>query len=216
MCMCSILCHRALCRSSTCSPSGWCSRQTRTRLDRRRVSRRDPWCKSWWCSPPRAWLLSAAVFAAMRRFKFCAAGASCKLARSVCAVLLADATCFSTGGAAFLLAHCPAATAVFGAQPPCLRLGGAAVDRAGLAAMCLAELAFATGYARAHFFFPFLFLPPNNFNLCSFAVKNIPTLPSMSYTASTLPAACTWITFAANGFACHMLIKFSLRINTHT
>ena len=82
-----------------------------------------------------AWLLSAAVFAAMRRFKFCAAGASCKLARSVCAVLLADATCFSTGGAAFLLAHCPAATAVFGAQPPCLRLGGAAVDRAGFPAM---------------------------------------------------------------------------------
>ena len=35
-------------------PSHWCSRQQRTRLDRRRVLRRDPCVWSWWCSPPRS------------------------------------------------------------------------------------------------------------------------------------------------------------------
>lgn len=146
----------------------------------------------------RARLLSAAVFAAIRRCRLCVGGAPFKFARSTRAVLGADTACFSKCGAAFLLAHFLPATAelmtpasgcdgsgalvvradlfgamfaanpsclsdvaaafararyclavVFSAQPPCARLGGAAVDRAGFAAMCLAELPFASGFVRA-------------------------------------------------------------------
>ena len=76
-------------------------------------------------------LLSAAVFGAMRRCRSCVGGASCKLARSICAMLAADTTCDCKRGAAFLLAHCPAATAVLAAPASGLNGTGALVERAG-------------------------------------------------------------------------------------
>ena len=129
-------------------------------------------------------LLSAAVFAAIRRSRVCVGGASFKLARSIRAVLFADTACLRKRGAAFLLAHFPAATAVlfapascfggsgaiveravlsgavFIAQPACVHLGGAAVDRAWFAAMFHTELAFATAYARAAICYAHLLLLP--------------------------------------------------------
>ena len=73
-------------------------------------------------------LVSTAVFAAMRRSRFCVAGASCKLARSICTVLPTDTTCFGKSGAAFLLAHFLAATAVFEAPASGFDGTGALVD----------------------------------------------------------------------------------------
>ena len=75
-------------------------------------------------------LLSTAVFEAMRRSRFCVGGASCKLARSICAMLAADTTCYRTSGAAFLLAHFPAASAVLAAPAACFGGSGAVVERA--------------------------------------------------------------------------------------
>ena len=71
----------------------------------------------------------------------CIGGASCKLARSVCTVLGADATRLRKGGAAFLLAHCLAATAVLAAPASGFDGTGALVERAGLlrGAMCCAK-----------------------------------------------------------------------------
>ena len=76
-------------------------------------------------------LLSAAVFEAMRRSRVSVGGASCRLARSVCAVLGTDATCLRKSGAAFLLAHCLAATAVLDAPASGSDGTGALVERAG-------------------------------------------------------------------------------------
>ena len=90
-------------------------------------------CAVPWCIPRHGarLLLSATVFLAMRRSRVCAGGISFKLARSVCAMLAADATCFSKRGAAFLLAHSPAATAVLAAPASALGCSGALVERAG-------------------------------------------------------------------------------------
>ena len=76
-------------------------------------------------------LLSAAVFAAMRRSRGCVRGASCKLAGSASAVLDTDTTCFCKSGAAFLLAHFLAATAVLAAPASGCDGTGALVERAG-------------------------------------------------------------------------------------
>ena len=76
-------------------------------------------------------LVSAAVFEAMRsRCRVCVAGASCKIARSICAMLGTDATSHCTSGAAFLLAHFPAATAVLAAPASSSDGSGALVERA--------------------------------------------------------------------------------------
>ena len=75
-------------------------------------------------------LLSAAVFAAMQRPKSCVGGAPCNLARFICTVLGTDTTCFGNGGAAFLRAHFPAATAVLAAPASGLDSSGALVERA--------------------------------------------------------------------------------------
>ena len=76
-------------------------------------------------------LLSTSVFAAMRRSSGCVGGASCKLARSICTVLAADTACSCKRGAAFLLAHFPAGTAVLTAPSSCFDGSGALVERAG-------------------------------------------------------------------------------------
>jgi hypothetical protein len=76
-------------------------------------------------------LLSAAVFAAIRRSRGCVGGASCKLARSMRTVLGADTTRYCKSGAAFLLAHCLAATAVFAAPASGCDGSGALAERAG-------------------------------------------------------------------------------------
>ena len=76
-------------------------------------------------------LLSIAVFCAMRRSRASVGGASCKLARSMCTMLGTDATCLRKSGAAFLLAHFPAATAVFVALASGFDGIGALVERAG-------------------------------------------------------------------------------------
>ena len=76
-------------------------------------------------------LVSAAVFHAKRRCRGCVGGAPCKLARSVRAMLAAHTACYSKGGAAFLLAHFPAATAVLEAPASGSDGIGALVERAG-------------------------------------------------------------------------------------
>ena len=76
-------------------------------------------------------LRPAAVFEAMRRSRVCVGGASCKLARSLRAMLGADTTCYRKRGAAFLLANCPAATAVLVAPASGFDGSGALVERAG-------------------------------------------------------------------------------------
>lgn len=78
-------------------------------------------------------VLSAAVFAAIRRSTtVCVGGASCKLARSICTMLGADTTRFSKRGAAFLLAHCLAASAVLAAPASGYDGSSAVVERADL------------------------------------------------------------------------------------
>ncbi len=67
-------------------------------------------------------LLSTAVFDAKRRSRLCIGGASCKLALSMSAMLGTDTACFSKSGAAFLLAHFPAVSAVLAA--PASGFGG--------------------------------------------------------------------------------------------
>ena len=77
-------------------------------------------------------LLSTAVFAAMRRSTtVCVGGASFKLARSIRAMLGTDAVCVRKSGAAFLLAHFLAATAVLAASASGFDGTGALVERAG-------------------------------------------------------------------------------------
>ena len=76
-------------------------------------------------------LLSTAVFVAMGRSRSCVGCASSKRARPICAMLDTDATCLRRSGAAFLLAHCPVATAVLKAPPSGFDGTGALVERAG-------------------------------------------------------------------------------------
>ena len=76
-------------------------------------------------------LLSASVFDAKRRCRGCVGGASCKLARSTRPMFGADTACSYTRGAAFLLAHFPAATAVLAAPASGFDGSGAFVERAG-------------------------------------------------------------------------------------
>ena len=89
-------------------------------------------------------LLSIAVFLAMfRSTTVCVGGASIKLAFAFCAMLVADATCYYKGGAAFRLAHfLSAVTTVPIAVSFCYRSGsrGAVAERAEtMGAMFLAE-----------------------------------------------------------------------------
>ena len=57
------------------------------------------------------------------------------------------------------------------------------------------------------FFFPSTscstFFSGNNFNPCSFAVKNTPTVLSISYTTPTLSEECSLNTFAGYSSSCH-------------
>ena len=76
-------------------------------------------------------LLSTAVFTAIRRCRGCVGGASFKLARSMRAVLGTDTTCSCKCGAAFLLAHFLAATAVLAAPASGCGGSGTLVERAG-------------------------------------------------------------------------------------
>ena len=76
-------------------------------------------------------LVSAAMFAAMRRSRLRVGGASCKRARSTRAMLGADTACSCKGGATFLLAHLLAATAVLSAPASSSDGSGALVERAG-------------------------------------------------------------------------------------
>ena len=57
-------------------------------------------------------LLPTAVFEAMQRSRGWVGGAPLKRARPMSIMLGTNATCFSKGGPAFLVAHFPAATAV--------------------------------------------------------------------------------------------------------
>ena len=98
-------------------------------------------------------LISAAMFDAMRRCRGCVGGASCKLARSTRAMLGADTACSCKGGAAFLLAHFPLATAVLGAPASSNDGSGALVERAYLfdgAMFCAKPSCFSDAAAAFH------------------------------------------------------------------
>ena len=80
----------------------------------------------------RAWLVSATVFAAMRRSRVCVGAASCKLAVSMRSMFAADTTCLRKSGAPFLFANfLLAATAVLPAPASGFDGTGALVERAG-------------------------------------------------------------------------------------
>ena len=84
--------------------------------------------------------LPTAVFIANRRSTLCVGVAPCNLAGSICAMIDTDTTCLHKSGAAFLLEHFPAATAVFEAPASGFDGTGAIVERAeSFAAMFIAK-----------------------------------------------------------------------------